>query len=113
MWIDAEQSRGAAATFDFAVRGDERLFGLDASCCQDDPGWELLRSFKRQLAMLGPTAQPALGSGSVTALALLTAFLIQLRRDLVERSNLRLRPQEALEAVIAVPAPMPTVTSGS
>jgi molecular chaperone DnaK len=87
-----------------AARGDERLFGLDASCCQDDPGWELLRSFKRQLAMLGPTAQPALGSGSVTALALLTAFLTQLRRDLVERSNLRLRPQEALEAVIAVPA---------
>jgi molecular chaperone DnaK (HSP70) len=46
----------------------------------------------------------ALGSGSVTALALLTALLTQLRRDLVERSNLRITPHEALEAVIAVPA---------
>src|SRR5438445_6896235 len=43
-----------------AARGDERLFGLDVACCQDDPGWELLRSFKRQLAMLRPTAQLAL-----------------------------------------------------
>jgi molecular chaperone DnaK len=66
--------------------------------------WALLRSFKRQLATLGPTAQMALGSGSVTALALLTALLTQLRRDLVERSNLRITPHEALEAVIAVPA---------
>jgi len=40
----------------------------------------------------------------VTALELLTAFLTQLRRDLVTRSNLRVTPQEALEAVIAVPA---------
>jgi hypothetical protein len=28
-----------------AVRGNERLFGLEAACCQDDPGWVLLRSF--------------------------------------------------------------------
>src|SRR5262245_18790070 len=87
-----------------AARGDARLFGLDAAHRQDDPAWELLRSFKRQLATQGPTAQLALGSGSGTALALLTAFLTQLRRDLVERSNLRVTPHEALEAVIAVPA---------
>ena len=87
-----------------AARGDERLFGLDAARRQDDPGWELLRSFKRQLATLGPAAQIVLGTGAVTALELLTAFLTQLRRDLVTRSNLRLTPQEPLEAVIAVPA---------
>ena len=40
----------------------------------------------------------------MTALELLTAFLVQLRRDLVTRSNLRLTPQEALETLIAVPA---------
>jgi molecular chaperone DnaK (HSP70) len=56
------------------------------------------------LATLGPAAQLPLGTGAVTALELLTAFLTQLRRDLVTRSNLRLTPQEPLEAVIAVPA---------
>jgi molecular chaperone DnaK (HSP70) len=86
------------------ARGDARLYGLDAARHQDDPDWALLRSFKRHLATLGPAAQMTLGTGTVTALELLTTFLAQLRRDLVARSNLRLRPQEPLEAVIAVPA---------
>src|SRR5207237_7949688 len=83
---------------------DARPYGLDAARRQDDPAWALRRSFKRQLAMLGPAAQMALGTGAVTALELLMAFLAQLRCDLVTRSNLRLTPQEPLEAVIAVPA---------
>ena len=87
-----------------AVRGDARLCGLDAARHQDDPDWELLRSFKRQLAALGPAAPILLGTGAVTALELLAAFLTQLRCGLVTRSNLRLTPQEPLEAVIAVPA---------
>lgn len=87
-----------------AVRGDERRFGLDAVSCQYETGWTLLRSFKRQLAMLGPTSQMALGAGSVTALELLSAFLAQLRRDLMTRSNLRIAPRDDIEAVIAVPA---------
>src|SRR5262249_55967236 len=86
------------------ARGDVRLYGLDAACHQDAPDWVLLRSFKRQLTTLGPAAQLPLGTGAVTALELLTAFLAQLRRDLVTRSNLRLTPQEPLEAVIDVPA---------
>jgi len=84
--------------------GDACLYGLDAACHQDDPDWTLLRSFKRQLATLGPAAPLLLGTGAVTALHLLTAFLVQLRHDLITRSNLRLTPQEPLEAVIAVPA---------
>jgi actin-like ATPase involved in cell morphogenesis len=84
--------------------GAVRLYGLDAARHQDDADWVLLRSFKRQLATLGPAAPLALSTGSVTALELLTAFLTQLRRDLVTRSNLHLTPQEPLEAVIAVPA---------
>ena len=87
-----------------ATRGDARVCGLDAAGCQDDPAWILLRSFKRQLATLGPTAGITLGTGTVPALDLLTAFLAHLRRDLVERSNLRLTPHEPLEAMIAVPA---------
>jgi molecular chaperone DnaK (HSP70) len=87
-----------------ATHGETRLFGLDAARRQDDPGWGLLRSFKRQLATLGPAAQMVLGTDAMTALELLTAFLTQLRRDLVTRSNLRLTSQEPLDAVIAVPA---------
>jgi len=87
-----------------AVRGNERLFGLDAAGQQADPSWTLLRSFKRQLATLGPEARLELGTSSVTALELLTAFLVQLRRDLTTRSNLRITAQEAVEAAIAVPA---------
>jgi molecular chaperone DnaK (HSP70) len=37
------------------ARGDECQFGLDAASHQDAPGWALLRSFKQQLATLGPT----------------------------------------------------------
>src|SRR5262249_34008101 len=87
-----------------ATRGDARLYGLDAAYRQDAPDWALLRSLKRQLSVLGPTAQLELGAGTVTPLELLTAFLAQLRRDLVTRSDLRLTPQEPLEAVVAVPA---------
>ena len=74
------------------ARGDVRLYGLDAACHQDDPDWSLLRSCKRQLSALGPTARITLGTGAVPALDLLTAFLAQLRRDLVERSNLCVTP---------------------
>src|SRR2546422_296362 len=75
-----------------------------AAAHQDDPDWALLRSYKRQLATLGPAAQLRLGTSAVTALELLAAFLAQLRHDLVTRSNLRLSPHEPLEAMIAVPA---------
>jgi molecular chaperone DnaK len=77
------------------ARGDARLYGLDAARHQDDPAWALLRSLKRQVAALGPAAQLTLGTGAVTVLELLTAFLAQLRRDLVTRSNLRLTPAGA------------------
>jgi len=42
-----------------------------------------------------------LGTDAMTVLELCTAFLTQLRCDLVTRSNLRITPQEPREAVIA------------
>jgi molecular chaperone DnaK (HSP70) len=86
------------------MRGNERLYGLDAAACQSDPEWQLLRSFKRQLPQLGPDTALTLGTGTVTALELLTAFLAQLRRDLRARSNLRITARQDVEAVVAVPA---------
>ena len=87
-----------------AARGSEYLFGLAAAARQSESGWAVLRSFKRELQTLGPESIVALGDHSLGALDLLTGFLAQLRRDLVERSNLRLRRQEKLEAMISVPA---------
>ncbi|HKV37616.1 MAG TPA: Hsp70 family protein [Blastocatellia bacterium] len=79
-------------------------FGLEAAAQQDQPGWSMLRSFKRQLGSRGPDSMVELGGRSISALDLLTGFLSQLRHDLVERSNLTLDPAEELEALISVPA---------
>ena len=87
-----------------ATRGTERLYGFEAAARQNDPAGVLLRSFKRQLAQLGPAAPLALGPCSVTALEVLTEFLVQLRRDLWARSNLRVTARQDVEVVIAVPA---------
>ena len=87
-----------------AARGDVRLYGFDAAARQNEPDWLLLRSFKRDLAWLGPDAAIMLGEQRVTALELLTEFLTRLRHDLDERSNLRLKPRERIEAVVSVPA---------
>ncbi|HXG63711.1 MAG TPA: Hsp70 family protein, partial [Blastocatellia bacterium] len=72
-----------------AARDGELLFGLDAAARQGEPGWQMARSFKRELATLGPESKITLGNRSITAIELLTGFLARLRRDLAERSNLR------------------------
>lgn len=86
------------------ARGDELKFGLAAAACQSEQGWLMLRSFKRELSRLGPESAITLGDRSVTALDLLTAFLAQLRRDIYESSNLRVKSDERLECMISVPA---------
>jgi molecular chaperone DnaK (HSP70) len=87
-----------------AARGGDCLYGLDAAAHQDEMGWLMRRSFKRELATLGPESTLVLGDRTVTAVGLLTEFLVQLRRDIYERSNLRVKPQERLETMISVPA---------
>ncbi|HXG65799.1 MAG TPA: Hsp70 family protein, partial [Blastocatellia bacterium] len=62
------------------------------------------RSFKRELATLGPESKITLGNRSITAIELLTGFLARLRRDLAERSNLRRKRQDSIEVMISVPA---------
>lgn len=87
-----------------AAREDESLFGLDAAARQNESGWLMLRSFKRELAALGPESKIELGNRFISALDVLTEFLTQLRRDIYERSNLRVKPDESIEAMISVPA---------
>src|SRR5260370_18819360 len=80
-----------------AARGAELRFGLDAPAVQDQPGWLILRSFKRELGSRGPDSTIELEGRSVTVLDLLTEFLPALRRDLYHRSNLRVRRRDNLE----------------
>jgi molecular chaperone DnaK (HSP70) len=87
-----------------AVLADKRAFGFEAVARQSDPGWEMLRSFKRQLASLSPDSAVRAGGRPVTVLQLLTEFMSQLRTDLIQRSNLRISRNTPLEAMISVPA---------
>jgi len=87
-----------------AACGDEIAFGFDAAQKQGPEGWHLLRSFKRLLGTVGPEGRIDLGGRSLTALGLLTDFLTALRRDLLARSNLRVKRNEKLQAMISVPA---------
>jgi len=87
-----------------AARGSEIVFGFDAVQKQTRPDWQVLRSFKRQLATIGPDELIEIGELKLTALELLTSFLSALRSDLLSRSNLRLKRGKDLEAMISVPA---------
>lgn len=87
-----------------AERGNEIVFGFDAALKQTEPDWNALRSFKRQLGTHGPDEKIKIGQHEMTMFELLTEFLSQLRRDLLVRSNLRVKPREKLEAMISVPA---------
>ena len=87
-----------------AARGDELIFGFDAALAAGEAGWSVLRSFKRQLGSLGPDDRIELGDHRLTALELLTGFLSALRRDLIARSNLRVRRNEKLQAMVSAPA---------
>ncbi len=87
-----------------AARGEEIVFGFDATHKQGEAGWHVLRSFKRHLGTLGADDRIEIGEHGLTSLELLTGFLSSLRRDLLGRSNLRVKGRAALQAMISVPA---------
>src|ERR1700756_1926101 len=83
--------------------GDLR-YGADAPAVRHDPGWSVLRSFKRLLTDAGPQTEVSLAGRNHRLADLLTGFLAQLKSDLQRRSNAGLAPGEAIEAAISVPA---------
>ncbi len=83
--------------------GDLR-FGVDAAAVRHEPGWSVLRSFKRLLNEAGPQTEVSLAGRSHRLADLLTGFLAQLKGDLQRRSNATLAPGETIEAAISVPA---------
>jgi molecular chaperone DnaK len=85
-------------------RGGDIRCGIEAQACQGEPDWHFLASFKRLLGDLAPETPVALGGVEIPVLDLLVHYLKHLRRDLCHRSNLDIKPNQTLEALIAVPA---------
>ncbi|MBX9979672.1 MAG: Hsp70 family protein, partial [Mycobacterium gordonae] len=84
--------------------GGELRFGLDAAAVRHEPGWDVLRSFKRLLNDAGPQTTVVLAGREYRLADLLTGFLAQLKDDLVQRSNAGAARGEAVQAAISVPA---------
>jgi molecular chaperone DnaK (HSP70) len=92
--------QGDAIPSVISARGDELRFGTAVP----EPGWEVLRSFKRLLNDAHPGASVTLG-GRVWALAdLLAQFLAHVREEIALRSNAGLRRHDSIEAAVSVPA---------
>jgi len=91
-----------------AVVDGQLIVGWDAArAIADGSAEHAIRSIKRVIGTLAPD-QPVPELPFVTALELATIFLRDLRRVLVERSNLDLDPNELFETMVAVPASAPS-----
>ena len=82
----------------------ELRFGHEARAAAREPGWQLLRSFKRLLDDAGPESAVELAGHRFGLLDLASRFLEQLRDDLIHRSNAGLAAGEHLELAVSVPA---------
>lgn len=81
----------------------ELRFGHAAAQLSREPGWDLLRSFKRLLNDAGPHTEVAL-AGRTFLLADLVARFLEHLRDELRASNAGLSVDEPIEAAISVPA---------
>ncbi|CAM4278446.1 Heat shock protein 70 [Mycobacterium basiliense] len=88
-----------------AANGSGELrFGADAVAVRREPGWSVLRSFKRLLNDAGPHTEVHLAGRNYRLAELLTRFLVALKDELMHRSNAGLTAGETVEAAISVPA---------
>src|SRR6267378_1040901 len=69
-----------------------------------EPGWTVLRSFKRLLADAHPDTEVRIGNRAVLLADLLTGVLAHLRQELLYRSNAGLRKKDSIEVAASVPA---------
>jgi molecular chaperone DnaK (HSP70) len=84
--------------------GGTLRFGAQAAAVASEPGWTVLRSFKRLLVDAGPETEVQLGPKRMKVVDLFTAFLAHLRDELRLRSNAHLREKDRIEAAVSVPA---------
>lgn len=87
-----------------AVRGGERRYGWEAWMAQAGSGWTVIRSLKRLLGQAGLDTRVEIGDQVILMPTLLCELTCSLRKELVERSNLSLGKDEALEVMLGVPA---------
>jgi molecular chaperone DnaK (HSP70) len=87
-----------------AARRERLAFGLEAQAVQYEPGWEVLRSFKRLLCDTPPQALWKVGEVELPAIEWLARFLGTLRQDLTRRSNLEVGRRDRFEAMVGIPA---------
>ncbi len=73
-----------------------------------EPGWPVLRSWKRLLDGARPDTEVELGGRGLALSGLLVGFLQHVRTELVQRSNAGLKEDEPIEVAISVPANAPT-----
>jgi molecular chaperone DnaK (HSP70) len=98
-WGDAMPSVAAVRASDGAV-----LYGAAAAAASPDPGYTVLRSFKRLLAGAGPLTRVEAGERSILLSDLLAGYFRHLRDEIVARSNAGARHGERLEVAVSVPA---------
>jgi molecular chaperone DnaK len=79
-------------------RNGELKFGVA------EPGWEVLRSFKRLLETARAGQTLVLGGQELWLADLLTRFLAHVRKQLQTASNAGLKPGEPIEVAVSVPA---------
>jgi molecular chaperone DnaK (HSP70) len=87
-----------------AVQGSTRMYGWEAVAKQNDAAWSVVRSLKRSLRGAGPHSLIEIGDEHLAVKLLLEETMAALHFDLRERSNLRAKKGEKLEAMLGVPA---------
>ncbi len=87
-----------------AVQGNIRVYGWEAIARQNDPDWSVVRSLKRLLRGAGPHSLIEIAGQQLPLSLLLEETMAALHRELRERSNLRAKKSETLEAMLGVPA---------
>src|SRR5579872_5044878 len=87
-----------------AVSDDARVYGWQALERQAQPGWNIVRSLKRQLKNAGPGTTLEIAGRQFNLFQLLTEMLEALRIELLEHSTLGAGKHDRLEAMLGVPA---------
>ena len=87
-----------------ALRGQERRYGWEAIAALEDESWTVLRSLKRWLRTATPHTVVQAGGQQVPFLQIMVEMMAALKTQLETNSNLRLKKDEPLEAMLGVPA---------
>ena len=87
-----------------AISGDRRVYGWEALELHGKPGWTLIRSLKRGLKTAGPYSTFEVEGQHLNLFVVITEMLRALRRELAERSTLKVGENTKFQAMLGVPA---------